>query len=156
MELLTNAFDVWVFDRGASDPTYLLLRTSQEKADRWFGGGRFWQIPGGFLQDDEQVLSVLDRPLSELGLEATSLWQVDYVYPIFNRRFSALQLIPVFAAEVAAEAKPELSWEHSDFGWFTASACRQRLSFRPLQEGLDWVSHYISEQDQPRREFKLA
>jgi hypothetical protein len=81
MDLLTNAFDLWVFARTRREPTYLLLRTSQEKADRWFGGGRFWQIPGDLLEQGEDVLSVLERPLDSLGLEATAIWQVDYVYP---------------------------------------------------------------------------
>jgi hypothetical protein len=46
MELLTNALDLWIFARSEAEPTYLLLRASQEKAERFFGGGRFWQIPG--------------------------------------------------------------------------------------------------------------
>ena len=155
MELLTNAFDLWVFTRVSEEPAYLLLHTSQEKADRWFGGGRFWQIPGDLLAQDEDVLSVLERPLTELDLEAEAIWQVDYVYPIFNRRFGNLQLIPVFAAELVAEATPKLTWEHSGFAWCTATECRERLSFRPLLEGLDWTRHYISEQPEPRREFAL-
>jgi hypothetical protein len=49
MNLLTNVFDLWIFTRSGRQPTYLLLRTSQEKAGRFFGGARFWQIPGDFL-----------------------------------------------------------------------------------------------------------
>jgi hypothetical protein len=46
MDLRTDAIDLWVFSKDADTSRYLLLQTSQEKADRWFGGGRFWQIPG--------------------------------------------------------------------------------------------------------------
>jgi len=155
MELLTNAFDLWVFTRSGKEPTYLLLRTSQEKADRFFGGGRFWQIPGAFLEEGDEIQSVLDRPLTELGLEAQAFWAVEHVYPIFNRRFGALQLIPVFAAELADEAEPRLSWEHSEHGWFTGAECQKRLTFRGLLEGLEWTRRYISGQDEPAPEFRL-
>jgi len=156
MELLTNVLDLWVFTRVGTEPTYLLLRTSQEKADCFFGSARFWQIPGAFLEEGDEVPSVLGRPLAELGLEAEAIWAVEYVYPIFNRRFGALQLIPVFAAQVAAETEPRLSWEHSEFGWFTAAECRKRLTFHGLLEGLEWTRRYISEQDAPAPEFRLA
>jgi hypothetical protein len=155
MELLTNAFDLWVFTRTDAQPTYLLLRTSQEKADRFFGGGRFWQIPSGFHEGGEEIVAALDRLLGELGLEADAIWAVEHVYPIFNRRFGALQLIPVFAAELRAEAEPRLSWEHSELGWFTAAGCRERLTFRGLLEGLEWTRRYVSEQEEPPPEFRL-
>jgi hypothetical protein len=129
--------------------------TSQGKADRFFGGGRFWQIPGAFVEEGEEILSVLDRPLIELGLEADAFWAVEHVYPIFNRRFGSLQLIPVFAAQLAEEAEPRLSWEPSEYGWFTAAECKERLTFRALLEGLEWTKRYISEQDEPPPEFRL-
>jgi NUDIX domain len=155
MELLTNVFDLWIFTRRGTEPTYLLLRTSQEKADRFFGGGRFWQIPGAFLQEEEEIPAVLHRPLAELGLEAESIWAVEHVYPIFNRRFGALQLIPVFAAEVPEQADPVLTWEHSEFGWFTAAECQERLTFRGLLEGLEWTRRHVSEREKPELVFKL-
>ena len=50
------------------------LRTSQEKADRWFGGGRFWQIPGAFLEKDEWVVAAARRCLGELGQRRSGRW----------------------------------------------------------------------------------
>jgi hypothetical protein len=111
MELRTDVIDVWVFRRGPDGVRYLLLHTSQEKADRWFGGGRFWQIPGAF---------------------------------------------PVFAAEVGHTGEMRLGWEHSEATWCTSDECRQRLTFRGLLEGLDWVRRYITENEAPRPEFRLA
>ncbi len=94
MQVLTNVFDLWVFTRGKDGPRYLLLRTSQEKGDRFFGGGRFWQIPGELLEDDENVVAGITRLLDEMGLWAQSVWAVEHVYPIYNRRRQGLELIP--------------------------------------------------------------
>jgi hypothetical protein len=116
---------------------------------------RFWQIPRAFLEEGDEIISVLDRPLGELGLQAEAIWSVEHVYPIFNRRLGALQLIPVFAAELPDQAEPRLLWEHSEFGWFTAAECQERLTFRGLLEGLEWTRRYVSEQDEPAPEFKL-
>jgi hypothetical protein len=62
-----------------------LLHTSQEKADRWFGGGRFWQTPGAFLEKVETVVAAAGRCLGELGFSVSALWVVEHVYPIYNR-----------------------------------------------------------------------
>ena len=51
----SSYFDPWVFRRSGGRAEYLLLHVSQEKADRFFGGGRFWQIPTGAVGDAESV-----------------------------------------------------------------------------------------------------
>ena len=125
------------------------------KADRFFGGGRFWQIPGAFLQEGDEIPAALHRPLAELGLEAESIWAVEHVYPFFNRRFGDLLLIPVFAAELREQAEPRITWEHSEFGWFTATGSRERLTFRGLLEGLEWTRRHVSEPETPEPLFRL-
>jgi hypothetical protein len=156
MELRTDVLDLWAFRRGAEGVRYLLLQTSQEKADRWFGGGRFWQIPGAFLGNGESVLTAAHRCLAELGQSANAIWAVEHVYPIYNRRTGSLMLIPVFAAEIENPKELRLSWEHTEADWCTADECKRRLSFRGLLEGLDWTRRYITENAAPRAEFRLA
>jgi 8-oxo-dGTP pyrophosphatase MutT (NUDIX family) len=156
MELRTDVLDLWVFARGPDGVRYLLLQTSQEKADRWFGGGRFWQIPGAFLGSGESVVAAARRCVAELGLSAKAIWAVEHVYQIYNRRTDGLMLIPVFAAEMETPGEVRLSWEHSEARWCTADECTQRLSFRGLLEGLEWTRRYITENDNPRPEFRLA
>lgn len=155
--LRTDVLDLWVFVKTDDDVArYLLLYTSEEKADRFFGGGRFWQIPGAFLQGGEEVLAALTRVLADLGLEAEHIWAVEHTYLIFNRRFQSLVAIPVFATEVREQGAPRLDWEHSEYGWFSAEECYDRLSFRGLREGLDWTRREISERSSARPEFRLA
>jgi 8-oxo-dGTP pyrophosphatase MutT (NUDIX family) len=156
MELRTDSLDLWAFSRGADGVRYLLLHTSQGKADRFFNGGRFWQIPATLVEKHESVIDASRRCLTELGLAAKSLWAVEHVYPIYNRRFDSMMLIPVFAAEVDRAQNITLDWEHSEARWCTADECNQLLSFRGLIEGLHWTRAYITEAPSPRPEFRLA
>jgi len=156
MKLRTNAFDLWVFQRDPNAVRYLLLYTSQEKADKWFNGGRFWQIPGGVFGEDEPVVEALSRVLRTYQLMPRALWAVEHVSTIYNRRHQALELIPVFAAEVGDVAAIPLTWEHAEYRWLTAEECRDRLTFRGLVEGLEWTRAYITEPAAPRAEFRLA
>lgn len=82
-------------------------------------------------------------------------WAVEHVYPIYNRRFDSMMLIPVFAVEVDRTQGITLDWEHSEARWCTADECSQLLSFRGLHEGLHWTRVYITESAAPRPEFQL-
>ena len=46
MQILANVAELWVFSRTREGVRYLIVEASQEKADAFFGGHRFWQIPG--------------------------------------------------------------------------------------------------------------
>ena len=55
LDIASRFFDLWVFRKTSLGPQYLLFYTSREKADRFFAGGRFWQIPTDAVEDDEDV-----------------------------------------------------------------------------------------------------
>ncbi len=156
MKLRTNAFDLWVFRRDPDQPRYLMFHTSQEKADKWFSGGRFWQIPAGFCKEDEEVCTAIRRILAAIRLTPKSLWVIEHTYAYYNRRRQDVEITPVFAAEVADAQEVPLTWEHSEYRWATASECSEVLGFRGLIEGLEWTRRYVSEQSSPDPVFRLA
>jgi len=77
MELRSNNVDMWAFHKADDEPKYLLLRTSQEKADKWFFGDRFWQINGGFVEEDETLLAAAKRWLADYNLTPTGIWAAE-------------------------------------------------------------------------------
>lgn len=155
MHLAVNVFDVWVFRRTPEGVRFLLLHTSLEKAERWFNGGRFWQIPSESVKDGEHVTDAVARSLRTFGLKARSIWAAEHSYTIYNRRFNEMQLIGVYAAEVFESAVRLNGAEHAEFQWLSAAECLERVHYRGLKDGLRSVLEYITGVDAPARELCL-
>jgi hypothetical protein len=144
MHLNPAVFDVWVFRRGSTEVEYLLLRTSQLKADRYFNGGCFWQIPSGVFQVEETVTEALDRVLSAYGIDARAIWAAEHAYTIYNRRFHEIQIISVYAAEVSGRDPTLNAEEHDACGWFPYEAALAAVHYRGLKDGLRSVREYVT------------
>ena len=155
LDLRSDFFDLWVFRRTASGVEYLLLHCSQEKANRFFGGGRFWQIPTGAVGERENGPDACRRLLEDTGVVPGGVWSADHVYTIYNRRYDAVCTIPVFAAEAGEGTRPILTWEHSEFAWLDAEACLERIRFRGLRSGLAAVRETVTEARKPAPELRL-
>jgi ADP-ribose pyrophosphatase YjhB (NUDIX family) len=155
MNLTSNVIDVWAFRRTDSGPRFLLLYTTEEKARRYFNDGRFWQIPSDSVNDGEKVTDAVRRELSRFGLTATSIWAGEHAYIIYNRRFDEMQIISVYAAEVAETAARIDPSEHSEYDWLPYEACLDRVHFRGLKDGLRSVHEYITSVPDPAKELCL-
>ena len=156
MELDVNVFDVWTFRRAGAGVEYLLLHTSQVKADRWFNGGRFWQIPSGVMAAAERVPDATRRLLGGFGLVPSAVWAAEHTYTIYNRRFEQLQLITVFAAEVTAFDVGLDPAEHAEYRWCSYDEAHRLVAFRGLRDGLASVREFVTERSPPLRELKLV
>jgi len=157
MNLRTDTFDLWIFSRQSDEPRYLLFLTSQEKADRWFGGGRFWQTPpGGLIEDKETLEDAIHRIVNGLNLNLRAVWAAEYTYTIWNRRRSGLEMLPVFAAEVEEAKAVPMTWEASEHGWFTAKECEDRLFFRGHKEALKYIRLNVSEVREPAEMLRVV
>ena len=88
-------------------------------------------------------------------MEPRGVWSADHVYVIYNRRYDAVCTIPVFAAEAGEGTSPTLTWEHSEFGWYDAGTCLERLRFRGLRDGLTAVREAVTEAREPAPELRL-
>jgi hypothetical protein len=155
MKLATNVFDAWVFRKTDSGVEYLLLYTSQQKADGYFNGGRFWQIPSNAIQDSENVTSAVTRLLGGFGLAPLSIWAAEHTYAIYNRRFECMQLIGVYAAEVGTGEVRLNAEEHSEYRWCSFEQALALVHYRGLRDGLRSTLEYITGVQSPARELKL-
>jgi hypothetical protein len=155
MQLATNVFDVWTFRRTAEGVRFLLLYTSVEKAERWFGGGRFWQIPSEQVKDGEHVTDAIARTVRGFGLKARGIWQAEHAYTIYNRRFNEMQIIGVYAAEVLESSVRLNAAEHAEYQWLSFEESLERVHYRGLKDGLRAVDEYVTRPAAPARELCL-
>ena len=155
MLLNHRVFDVWTFRRRSADVEYLLLQASEVKAERYFNGGRFWQIPSGVFRDDETVPEAIDRVLSGHALHARSIWAAEHAYTIYNRRFHEIQMISVYAAELAGDDPRLNPEEHGSFAWLPFEAALDTVHYRGLKDGLRSVRDYITGPTVPAPELCL-
>ncbi len=155
MKLQPNVFDVWAYRKHASRTEYLLLHTSQEKADRYFNGGRFWQIPSGLIDDFEDVVAAIVRKLGAFELTAASIWAAEHAYTIYNRRFQCMQLIGVYAAEVNPGPVLLDPTEHSEHRWCSYEEAQNLVTYRGLKDGLRSTREYVTGLTTPLLELKL-
>ena len=155
VNLAANIFDVWAFRKTADGVRFLLLYTSAEKANRHFNGGRFWQIPSGFVADGETITDAIARVLGRHGLSANAIWAGEHAYTIYNRRFAEMQIIGVYAADVP-DAPVQLDpAEHSEHAWLSFDDCLERVHYRGLKDGLRSVHEYVTGVQDPARELCL-
>jgi hypothetical protein len=155
MQLAANVFDVWAFRRTPEGLRFLLLHTSVEKAERFFNGGRFWQIPSNATKDGEHITDAIARTLRAFGLKARSIWAGEHTYTIYNRRFNEMQIIGVYAAEVLESVVRLEAAEHAEYQWLTAQECLQRVHYRGHKEGLRSVQEYVTDVAAPAPELCL-
>ena len=155
MQLAANVFDVWTFRRTAEGIRYLLLHTSVDKAERFFNGGRFWQIPSNQVKDGEHITDAIARNLRAFGLKAQTIWAAEHVYSIYNRRFNEMQMIGVYAAEVQESVVRLNAAEHAECQWLSYEESLQRVHYRGLKDGLRSVQEYITGTASPARELCL-
>jgi hypothetical protein len=155
MQLAPNVFDVWTFRRTPEGIRFLLLHTSVEKAERFFNGGRFWQIPSDLVKDGEHVTDAIARTVRSFGLKAQSIWAAEHAYTIYNRRFNEMQIIGVYAAEVVESVVRLNAAEHSECEWLSFEECLERVHYRGLKDGIRSVQEYVTGPANPARELCL-
>lgn len=107
-------------------------------------GGTWHNVYGGVEAGETAVQAALRELREETGLAAQALQQVEHLESFYFRHTDRVVLMPVFAAEIPADAEIRLNAEHDDWRWVPAGEHRrwfmwrsQRLALEALLEGLD-------------------
>ena len=129
--VVSSVVDVIVFCRQNALPLYLLLRRAENK--RYPGQWRL--VTGKSLTGETAVQTALRELQEETGLQAQSLWALDYTHAYFDPECNEIQLIPVFVAEALAPAIT-LSEEHDASRWIFFDQALDKLNWPGQREGL--------------------
>jgi len=109
----------------------------------------YWDLPGGRLQKGEFLLETLKREiLEEIGLNDIGHIQ-PFVTVLTDIRIQNTQeedvglIFSIFLCDIPYPFSPELSDEHVDFKWVTATECVKKLSQYPIPF-IDKLANLIS------------
>ena len=138
--IVSKTIEVCVFRLVNGRHEYLMLkRSSDEKIYP-----NLWQFVSGSVIDGEKALDAALRELKEeTGFAPERFWTVPYVNSFYDPAHDAVNVSPVFAAQVETGKPPTLSSEHSAFEWLSFADAQQRLVWPGQRLGLDLIEKYI-------------
>lgn len=139
-KIASRIVEICVFRFRRDKPEYLLLKRSPEE-DLYPG---LWQLVTGTMHDGERAADTALRELKEeTGLQPVLFWVVPFVNTFYDHEYDAVNLSPMFAAQVDAVSEPVLSNEHRAYAWVGHAEARERLVWPGQRQGLDVAHEYI-------------
>ncbi|MBI1807358.1 MAG: NUDIX pyrophosphatase [Ignavibacteria bacterium] len=141
MPIITcKIIEVCIFKFEDDRPWYLLLhRAKNEKIYP-----DIWQFVSGSIEGDEKATDAAYRELQEeTGLKPKAFWVVPFVNSFYDPGWDAVNLSPLFAAQVPPGDEPTLSHEHDECGWYLFEDAVRKLVWPGQREGIRIVHDYI-------------
>ena len=132
--------EVCIFKFERDQPWYLLLHRSKD--EKIYPG--IWQFVSGSIEGNESAVDAALRELSEeTGISPKAFWVVPHVNMFYDPGYDAVNLSPLFAAQVEGGAEPILSAEHRTHEWMCYDEARRLLVWPGQRAGLDVVQTFI-------------
>jgi 8-oxo-dGTP diphosphatase len=137
MEQTEDCFHLGVKTLIRNDVGKLLLLEKQHRIK-----GVYWDIPGGRLQKGESLVETLRRELEE----ETGLKNIEGAYPftmivthirIPTQTNDVGLILSIYRYDMNSTFTPQLSAEHTNFGWFTIPEAAELLKSQYPSEFID-------------------
>ncbi|MBI4549155.1 MAG: NUDIX pyrophosphatase [Ignavibacteriae bacterium] len=145
--------EVCIFKFENAHPWYLLLHRAKD--EKIYPG--IWQFVSGSIEGEESAHDAALRELTEeTGLHPTGFWVVPFVNTFYDHTYNAVNLSPLFAAQVRVGDEPKLSKEHYEFRWFSCEDAMQKLAWPGQREGLRIVDKYIVKGEEATKLTRLT
>lgn len=143
MKFISNVIQFVIFSHFKTENKHkvLLLKRAPDREVY----PNLWQICTGRAEEGETALQTGLRELEEeTGISSyLNLWSVPKVPVYFSTNQDAICFSPVFACEIHESTQIEISFEHSDYGWFTFSEALEMTYIPSYHESLKYVEDYI-------------
>jgi dATP pyrophosphohydrolase len=110
----SNRVAVYVFRMMPAGPQFLQLHRAGGSGDY---AGTWQTVYGGIKSHETAIAAALRELKEETRLTPQNFYQVEYLESFYHRARDRVTVLPVFAAQVAPNAKVILNAEHDDFRW---------------------------------------
>jgi dATP pyrophosphohydrolase len=132
--------EVCVFRSLNTETHFLVLQRA--KGEKLYPG--LWQIVTGTMKKNERAWQAAMRELKEeTGLSPERCWTIPYVDTYFDLAKDAIQLVPVFAAELDSSSLLRLSSEHQHYEWLRFDDAQRRLVWPGQRRSIEIVNEFI-------------
>ncbi len=121
-------------------PEFLLLKRSDN--EEIYPG--LWQIISGGVKRGEKAYETAVREIrEEIGTKPKRLFNTPLTNTFYTWTDNSVNLSPVFAAEVGADAEVKLSDEHRDYRWLSKDKAISLLVWPGQKEAIRIVQNFI-------------
>lgn len=146
IETVARVVDVYAYRLEGGQPQFLLLRRAPDVS---YAGQ--WRMIGGKIRQGEAAWETALREIEEeTGQQPRRLWVVPSLNAFYEWQHDRINLIPVFAAELAED--PVLNDEHDAFAWLDEEEAVMRLPW-PEQQRLLRLTARLLRQGLPPEVF---
>lgn len=139
-DVKSKIVEICIFTRDDLAPKYLLLKRSGTE-DIYPG---IWQfVTGGIHQGEKAYQAAYREMYEETGLSVQRFFTALHVSIFYDAGYDAVNLSPLFAAEIGDADTPKLSREHKEFRWCLYDDAFDLLVWPGQKQGLEIVHRYI-------------
>jgi dihydroneopterin triphosphate diphosphatase len=150
--VLSRMVEVCIFRRSRGKTQYLLLQRADD--EELYPG--IWQIVTGSLKKKERAEKAALRELKEeTGLKLKRFWTVPFLDSYFDIKKDAVQMVPIFAAEIDMMLSVHLSHEHQRFEWLAYEEARERIAWPGQRKAIKIVHDYIANGKEAARMLEI-
>ena len=139
-QIVSRIVDVCVFRFCNDRPEYLLLKRADD--EEVYPG--LWQFVSGTMEPGERAAACALREMKEeVALAPALFWVAPHVSMFFDQFHDAVNVSPLFVAQVDGGRDPQLSREHSRYSWYPFPEARERLVWPVHRTGLEIVHAFV-------------
>ncbi len=136
----SNRVAVYVFRRLPGGPQFLQLHRAVGSGDY---AGTWQTVYGGIKSNETAIAAALRELKEETQLVSTRFFQVEYLESFYHRARDRVTVLPVFAAEIAANTKVILDEEHDNYRWVDLSDVNTHFVWRVQRQAIAIIQQDI-------------
>jgi len=116
-----------------------------------------WQTVYGSVEKGETAVQAAWREFrEETGLTAITMWQIEHLESFYFLEKDYVCVMPVFAVEVPAHARPVLDHEHEGYRWVPETQLSTAFMWRSQHQALAAVCEMIHNGSAAAKFLKVA
>ena len=140
MKIAAEYIEVHIFRKLNEKTEFLILKRAETET---YPG--IWQPVTGAIIDGEKAYETALREIKEeINVEPVKFWVAPNVSSFYLPEKDCVSFVPVFAAEIPADAEVKISDEHSEYKWVAFEEAQKKFAWKEQRESLNVVNEYFN------------